>query len=240
MQVIMANIICFSSPSISFNSRACTAIIQWMRSPIHEIFTMPFIKSDIVATQDLRPEIARQTKVIGNQRVGDFTGAYEGSEKEPDVLFKYVRQDDKVFYTAVVEIGFAETYEELIDDAKLWIEGNRDIRTLILIKVEENPQYRSPTSNLENNEVKDLGLTDHKDIDTSMVIPKDPTDSCGPLQINDLVWVGKTRVFLEIWKRDTASGEARQQGTRSVSNTSLLLLSYNISKFIFVVVFCTR
>ena len=196
-----------------------------MPSPVHEILASPFIRSDAVATQDLRSEITRQIDVVGNQRVGAFTGAYEGSKKEPDVLFKYKGQDHKVLYTAVVEIGFAETYKELIDDVKLWIEGNRDMRTVILIKVEENPRYYSPTSKLEDDEVKDLGFPDARDLDTSMVILKDPNNSFGPLQINNLVWVGKMGVFLEIWKRDTVNGEAMRQGTRSVSCTSFLLFS---------------
>lgn len=220
MQFMIANVVCFSSPSISFNSRSCTGIIQWMPSPIQEILASPFIRSDTIATQNLRSQIARRTNAVGNQRVGAFTGAYEGSKKEPDVLFKYKGQDHKVLYTAVVEIGFAETYEELIDDAKLWIEGNKDIRTVILIKVEENPRYHSPTSKLEDEEVKGLEFLDLKDLDTSIVIPKDPNDSFSPLQINNLIWVHKMSVFLEIWKRDAMTGEAKQQGTRLVSCTS--------------------
>lgn len=179
-------------PSISFNSRSCIGIIQWMPSPVHEIFASPFISSDAIATQDLPSEIRKQLAAVGSQRVGAFTGAYEGSKKEPDVLFKYKGQDHKVLYTAVVEIGFTETYEELIDDAKLWIEGNRDIRTVILIKVEENPQYYPPTSKLEDDEVEDLGFPDPKDLDTSRVIPKNPNDSFGPLQINNF-WSGLIR-----------------------------------------------
>ncbi|KAL9135267.1 MAG: hypothetical protein Q9175_003535 [Cornicularia normoerica] len=203
------------SPSISFNSRSCTGIIQWMPSPVHETLASPFIKSAAGAEQDLRSEIVRQIDVVGTQKVGAFAGAYDGSNKEPDVLFKYKGQDHKVLYTAVVEIGFTETYEELIDDVKLWIEGNRNMRTVILIKVEENPRYSSPTSKLQDDEVQDLGFPDPRDLDTSIVTQKDPNDSFGPLQINNLVWVGKMGVFLEIWKRDTVNGEAKQQGTRT-------------------------
>ncbi|KAL9130694.1 MAG: hypothetical protein Q9217_001173 [Psora testacea] len=215
MQIIIANIIHLSSPSVSFNSRTCTGIIKWMPTPIHETFASPFVRSDTIATQGLLSEIAKQIDVVGNQRVGTFTGAYEGSKKEPDVLFKYQGPDRNVLYTAVVEIGFTETYKELIDDAKLWIEGNRDIRTVILIKVEENPRYSSPISKLEDDKVKDLGFPNPRDLKTSLVVPRDPNDSFGPLQINNLVLVGKMGVFLEIWKRDTVTGEAKQQGTRS-------------------------
>ena len=227
MQIMIANMTCFSWPSISFNSRSCTGIIRWMPSPVHEILASPFIRSDGVATQDLRSEITKQLAVVGNQRVGAFTGAYEGSKKEPDVLFKYKGQDHILLYTAVVEIGFSETYEELIDDVKIWIEGNRDIRTVILIKVEENPRYHSPISNLEDDEVKGLGFPHPRDLNTSMVILKDPNNSFGPLQINNLVWVDKMSVFLEEWKRDPVNGEAKQQGIRSVSCTCFLLFGYN-------------
>ena len=200
-----------------------------MPSPVYETLASPFYGSNTIAIQDLRSEVAGQIDVVGNQRVGAaFAGAYDGSRKEPDVLFKYEGQDSNVLYTAVVEIGLTETYKELIDDVKLWIEGNRDIRTVILIKVEENPHYSSPTSKLEDNEVKDLGFPDYRDLRTSMVSLKDPNKSFGPLQINNLVWVGEMGVFLEIWKRDTINGEAKQQGTRSVSYISFLLFSYNV------------
>ena len=132
------------------------------------------------------------------------------------MLFKYKGQDQKVLYTAVVE------------DAKLWIEGNTDLRTVILIKVEEIPEYKSPTSEMEDEEVKNLGFPDQRDLDTSIVSLEDPNDSFGPLQINALVWVGKVSVFLEIWKRDTVNGEAEQQGARPVSCTSFLVFSHNV------------
>ena len=61
------------------------------------------------------------------------------------------------------------------------------MRTVILIKVEENPRYYSPTSKLEDDEFEDLGFPNPKDLDTSMVTLKDPNDSFGPLQINNLV-----------------------------------------------------
>ena len=90
MENIITNMTCFCWPSISFNSRTCTSIIQCMPSPVHEVFASRYIGSHAGATQDLQPEIARQIEVVWNQRVGTaFRGAYEGSKKEPDVLFKY-------------------------------------------------------------------------------------------------------------------------------------------------------
>lgn len=183
--------------------------------------TSHLIGNGALATQRLGPEIERRIYVGRSHRVGvAFTGAYEGSRKDPDVLFEYEGPDRNLRYTAVVEVGFAETYEELVDDATLWIEGTRDIKTVVLIKVEEYPPYhRSPTGALgdEEEEVKDLGFPDAQDLDTSMVVPKDPNDRFGPLLINDVVWVNRMSVFCEIWKRDAVSGEAKRQGTLSVS-----------------------
>lgn len=223
MQITIANMICLSWPSISFNARTCTAIIKWMSSPLHEPFASFFVENCFVAKQNLRPEIASQARIVGTQRVGAFKGAYEGSKKEPDVLFKYIGQDHNVLHTAVVEIGFAETYEELVEDAKLWIEGTGDVKTVILIKVEESPCYRCPTGMLEDGEIRGLGFPRPIGVDTSMVSRQDAKDSFGPLQINNLVWVNKISVFFKFWIRDEASGKAKQKGTRAVSCTSLLL-----------------
>lgn len=82
---------------------------------------------------------------------------------------------------------FIKIYKELINDPKIRIEGNRDIRTVILIEVEENPQYHSPTSRLADDEVEDLGFPDPKDLKTSIINPKDPNDGFCPVQINNLV-----------------------------------------------------
>ena len=46
------------------------------------------------------------------------------------------------------------------------------MRTVILIKVEENARYRSPTSRLEDDEIENLGFPDRKDLKTSTVTPK--------------------------------------------------------------------
>ena len=228
MQNMMTNAISFSWPSVSFNSRTSTGIIQWMPSPVHEIFASPFIVSYGGAAQDLRPEIARRIDVVGNQRVGAaFRGVYEGSKKEADVLFKYEQHNGDILYTAVVEIGFAETYDELMEDVELWIQGSRDIRTVVLIKVEENPRYCSPTSKMEDDEVRDLGFPDPKDLRASMAVLKDSNNRFGPLHIKKLVWVGEMSVWLEIWKRDRVSGKAKQQGTRTVSYTPSLAVSHN-------------
>ncbi len=100
----------------------------------------------------------------------------------------------------------------------MWIEGNHDIRTAILINVEEEPRYLSaPTSELEDDQIVGLGFPHDRVLDPSMVVSLEGSnDSFRPLQSNDLTWVGKMCVFLEIWKGDETSGNAKQRGPRSI------------------------
>lgn len=135
-----------------------------MPSSVHETLASPFIGIGAAAIMNLRPEITRRVDVVGTQTIGDFTSAYEGSTKEANVLFKYKGLDGDISYTAVVEIGFTETYEYLIEEVKMWMEGNIDVRTVILTKVKEYPRYWSPTRNMEDGEVRMLGFPESKDI----------------------------------------------------------------------------
>ena len=50
-------------------------------------------------------------------------------------------------YTAVVEKGFSESYGDLVNDARLWLEGNHEVRMVILIKIKEDPKYQNPIQN---------------------------------------------------------------------------------------------
>lgn len=198
-----------------------------MPSGVHETLAAPFLRSQGIATQNLQPDVLDRMQVVGPQLVGAFGGAYEGSKKEPDVLFKYRQQNRYVSYSAVVEVGMSETYEELIEDVKMWIEGNHDIRTAILIKVEEDPRYLSPTSKLDDDQIVALDFPYYRDLNPSMVVLEDPHDTFGPLQLNGLIWVGKTSVFLEVWKRDETTGGAKQHEPRMVSYSPFVILMCN-------------
>ena len=90
-----------------------------MLSGVHERLISSFIGRHEIAREDLSKAVAEQVGAVGSQRVGGFTGQYQGSKKEADVLFTYQQQNQKILYTCAVEIGFSETYEELVEDARL-------------------------------------------------------------------------------------------------------------------------
>ncbi|MCJ1407360.1 hypothetical protein MMC19_001431 [Ptychographa xylographoides] len=200
-------------PSISFNSHISTAIIEWMPSSVHEPLASTFIEQFGVVKERLSPAIAKQMRVVGGQTIGAFHGLYQSSRKEADVLFKHHPPNGPISYTCAIEVGFAERYEDLVEDIKLWIEGGH-VRMVILINVEEAPLYRCPTRALQDDEIEALDLPAIPALTTSMVSLEDQTDRFGPLHIRGLTWVNKMRAFLEIWKPDGITGNAKQQGDR--------------------------
>lgn len=157
-----------------------------MPSGVHEGLISSFIGRHEIAKEDLPKAVAERLGAVGSQRVGGFTGQYQGSKKEADVLFKYQQQNRKILYTCAVEIGFSETYEELIKDVRLWIEGQHDVKTIILIQVVKDPPYRSSTHKLREDEIKGLGFPRFQELNTSLMILKDQADRFGKLQIRSL------------------------------------------------------
>lgn len=192
-------------------------IIEWMPTSVHEDIASTFIGRHEVAAEVLPPATARRIFATGSQIIRGFRGEYQGSDKEPDVLFKYKQEDGNVIYTCTVEIGMAETYQELVEDAKQWIEGQHEVQTVILIKLEEIPLYRCPTRTFQDEEIEALGLPHFSAIKSNMFRLQDPADIFGPLQLCNLTWVGRMHAFLEMWKANVTSGLAERQGDRTVS-----------------------
>lgn len=188
-----------------------------MPSGVHERLVSAFIGRHEIAREDLPKAVAERVGVVGSQRIGGFTGQYQDSKKEADVLFTYEQQNRNILYTCAIEIGFFETYEELVEDARLWIEGQHDVKTVILIKVVEDPLYRSPIHTLREDEIKRLDFSRLRELNISMVVLEDQADKFGKLQLRNLTWVGKMYAFLEIWKANTGTGNAERQGARKVS-----------------------
>ena len=190
-----------------------------MPSPVHAECAAAFVQQQIVAANTISPIVADRIRAVGSQDVRGFTGRYEGSDKQPDALFKYEQPNGDIIYTCAFEIGFSEKYEDLLADTRLWIEGREDIMTVILINVEEDT-YQCPTRGLEDDEVKDR-FPHFSKLGASMVHFEDPLDPFGSLSICGYTWVNRSTAFLEIWKRDDDTGKARRHGAREVSYFSL-------------------
>jgi len=199
-----------------------------MPTSVHEDIASAFIGRHEVAAELLPPATAQRIVATGSQTISGFRGEYQGSDKEPDVLFKYEQENGNVMYTCTAEIGLAETYEELVEDAKQWIEGQHEVQTVILVKLEEIPLYRCPTRTFQDKEIEALGLPHFSAMKPNIFRLQDPADIFGPLQLRNLTWVGRMHAFLEIWKPNVTSGLAERQGDRTVSFFLLSILLIGI------------
>ena len=122
----------------------------------------------------------------------------------------------------VAEVAFLETYEELVQNAKLWLEGNETVSLVMLVKLEEDPCYRCPMQNLTESEFGKLEFPPWDEIEDQPFTLSGPY---GPAVYKGFVWVGKISGFFEFWALDPVTRLASRITTHMVSN-SLRNVSY--------------
>ena len=148
----------------------------------------------------------------------------EFTSKIPDFMLSYCFGDtpftDPVF---LAEVGFSESYPSLVKTMKYWLEGNDQIKLTFLVKFTETPRYstRRALEHLPKDVVENAEL--HA-TDKSLV----RIDTCeGRVNIHGSSFVGKIRAFLEIWKRDSDTGDVSARDRRSVSTYTTAISSSN-------------
>jgi hypothetical protein len=141
-------------------------------------------------------------------------GEYEGSEKVPDLMIQEKKSRARVTRW-VLEVGFSETYEELLQDMRLWLKGDSKVVQCVLMNIIEDPQYKYPPTDMTDEEVEEQGLQHKVDVDNL------EGGDYGPISCNrhrhQHQWVGNIReIYMEVWRRDANTGEPEQVGTRRV------------------------
>ena len=96
---------------------------------------------------------------VTNEETNEFEGEYYGSVKIADLAVQITNADGELETKLVVEIGFSEKYEDLINDIKLWLEGMNSVSMCVLVCFEEEPPYRCPIDkNIKEKEFKRLNF----------------------------------------------------------------------------------
>jgi hypothetical protein len=174
-------------------------MIECMVGPLHETVVTAFGRAVEHAREALpasdRPGIFITTGLDYNS----FSGKYAGSYKTADFLL--MREKDGINEPYfVIEVGFSESYEDLVNDAKLWLEGNEKVFSVFLIKIKESPAYRCPAGHLSSSALERMGFSKPFDINDTHFSVK---GEYGPVTWNTLRWVGKiSTVAVEAWQRD--------------------------------------
>ncbi len=130
----------------------------------------------------------------------------------------------------VIFIGFqADGREQLVRDAKLWLETWHTVARAVVVAIIEEPHYSSPIS---------LDVLEHADLPTrdafeDFMYPKSEQELLwpviDPIHFAGYRWTGKfSHVWSETWmRRDTASGSQAvlEEGSQQVCEESSTVLT---------------
>ena len=143
-----------------------------------------------------------------------FHGKYEGSEITSSLAVQTYNDKGLSEAKFVLEVGLSESYEELVEDAQLWLEGTNTVSIVMLVKLYEDPPYNCPTYDLTDKEFDALQFPPKKEINMQSFAVD---GQYGPATYKGLTWVGSISGFIEIWGVEGASRSACRISDRIVS-----------------------
>jgi hypothetical protein len=115
----------------------------------------------------------------------------------------------------IQEVGFMESYSELVQSFSGWFQRLPDLKVAVLVKIDETPNYKNPL--LKKAVFDDSNFAPPTSLTQSDVQLQDPANPNGPLRILGFTWVGELTAFVEIWVRDPGTGKPVMRGQRIVS-----------------------
>ncbi|KAH0542242.1 hypothetical protein FGG08_003364 [Glutinoglossum americanum] len=198
-------------PRFSYNSSISTLSIRLMPTSVYESITSTLIEGFTAAISTLPVPLRPMISAVPGQDFVGFGGRYRGSEKTPDLAVKFVNTEGGFEPKFILEAGFSESYDDLVRDAELWINGRNDVSAVLLVKFKETPNYQSPAPGLDSEGFEELGYPSAAEAKVSHFTFK---NEYGPVVHDGLAWVGRVSAFLEVWKRDATTRLAVQDGGR--------------------------
>lgn len=215
-----------------------------MPTAVHESIQHCFTRAIDQAEIDL--PYPAQCFCVQGQAMNRFDGQYLGTVKIADLAVQIRNARGQMETKLIIEIGFSEEYDDLINDVRLWLEGMNSVSMCMLVSFDEEPRYQCPVNdNMKMKKFKKLGFPDPEELrpeDFHLEGPFGPAiykgHANGELDNEDeepddeepddkeLVWVGHiSTAFLERWIRDAQTGKAKKIGNRRVSYILLMRIS---------------
>lgn len=159
-----------------------------------------------------------------------LSGAIEGTKKKiqawhkfPDACFIYENPDTlETIPTVIFEVGFTESYVDLISDMRQWLIKSKDVLLVVLVDVKENHTVHKARRNTPeceqriNKLLKEFGNSKGKAIlDQDEEYDENDTASDDELYktIRQAVetddWVGPIEAYIELWERGVQGPQKR-------------------------------
>ena len=169
---------------------------------------------------DLPSPVQDRMNIATNQHFRGFAGRYSGSLKTPDLAIQFENDAGVPKIKFILEVGFSETSQDLVEDARLWLEGKDEVSLVVLVKFTEIPSYQCPARNLDDEKLEQLEFSESADI---RVMVFNSEREYGPITYKGLQWVGRiSEAFMELWRRNQATGLATKVGRRRVRLLNIL------------------
>lgn len=204
----LAKIMTFRFPQYSYNSKTAILTVRTMPpGALHDHIVAACYDRATALNHALPEDHQPRMEIYTSSTFIGFSGEYQETVKIPDLVI--LAKDDKNIMVPriIFEVGLSESYEHLIQSAKLWLEGMPGVQEYILIKIDETPRYKSP---LINNE-------DFPPIQEINELAFESESTFGPVVYKGLRWTGEiSTAFYEIWTLDPLTRRATKSGKRMV------------------------
>jgi hypothetical protein len=106
-----------------------------------------------------------QSFCVEGEENSTFHGIYAGTTRIGDVAVQVRNQDEELETTLVIEIGFSQDYESIINACQSWLEGTKTVRMCVVVFFEEQPKYRCPLDiNMDDELFERMKFPDEEDL----------------------------------------------------------------------------
>ncbi|KAK9243954.1 hypothetical protein V1506DRAFT_523204 [Lipomyces tetrasporus] len=194
-------------PSLGYNSLTQTATVVTCPSNIHERAARWIERKIINYVEDYlsthSPHTVDNISECGSTTQHFGFGEYTRSRKEPDGGFIYMTRSGSDKLMIAIEVGTSETYDELLDDKDMWING-KGVNVVILVCFEELPLFRNPNTRYTNiagvaAEKEAMAQSLAETVETNITL-----GYYGPHEYRDHTWIGElNKAFIEVWRQDS-------------------------------------
>lgn len=136
-------------PRFSYHPSTSTLIVQYTASPVHQAM-VDFLSGYFYSK--LSGNVKVQVSTGGAIQI--LRGKSAGERKVPELCIR-----EKTAGSSrgkwVLEVGFSETYKELLEDIHSWLTGRTpEVIYGILVKITEDPRYHCPLRDISDEEVQ--------------------------------------------------------------------------------------
>ncbi|KIW25454.1 uncharacterized protein PV07_08626 [Cladophialophora immunda] len=199
----------FSSCKFSYHTSSSVLVIRYLLTEVHQRpinFLAQVIRS---AIPSLDVDV-----VQGGPTVTLLHGEADRESKQADLsIYEEIDGDDKLKW--VLEVGFTETYDDLLKDVRSWLTGREhEVAFGVLMQITEEPAHHCPLADISDEEFEARGLKSRQDISRSDFVME---GEYGPVSYQGDRWAGQIKeIFWEVWRLNSQTQEIELVGEREV------------------------